>query len=147
MLRGDRPFHLRAVPMGGPSHPASIALIGFLWATSASAQAPQDNVSLKSGESAALGTVYYVSNCRSIMVGAPAVEILEGPPELTLTIKEEMVLPRRQNCPAKVAGGTVIATAKDVKAPVHTKLTYRVQYKTKDGDRQVSHVFNVELFP
>ena len=31
--------------------------------------------------------------------------------------------------------------------PKEAKLTYRVKYKTKDGDRQTGHVFNISLFP
>jgi len=73
--------------------------------------------------------------------------ILEGPAELTLAIKEDMVLPRVLNCANRVPGGILVATAKDVKDPVEAKLTYRVKYKTKDGERQTSRVYNVSLFP
>jgi len=131
---------------------AAIAIVIFaalscLRGPAALAQSPQDNIALKSGESVVIGSLFYIANCKSIMIGMPSVEILEGPPELTLSIKEEMVLPRRANCPAKVPGGILTATAGEVKGTTHTKLTYRVKYKTKDGDRQVAHVFNVELFP
>jgi hypothetical protein len=127
---------------------AVIALICVvsLCGSSARAQGAQA-IALKSGESAELGSVYYVSNCKSIMIGLPVIEILDGPPELTLSIKEGDVLPRRFKCANKVAGGTLVATAKDIKEPIQTKLTYRLKYKTRDGDRQVAHVFNVSLFP
>jgi hypothetical protein len=46
-----------------------------------------------------------------------------------------------------VPGGKVVATAKDVKEPKEAKLTYRVKYKTKDGDRQTSNVYTISLFP
>ena len=81
------------------------------------------------------------------MIGLPQVEVLEGPQQVSLSIKEEMVLPRRQNCANKVPGGILMATAKDVSEPKETKLTYRVNYKTKDGDRQRSHVYLLSLFP
>lgn len=112
----------------------------------ATAQTP-NSIALKSGESVVVQTLWYVSQCRSIMIGMPEVEILEGPPELTLSVAPDKVLPRRHNCPNKVEGGTLTATAKDVKEPIHSQVTYRVKYKTKDGDRQVSHVYKVELFP
>ena len=112
----------------------------------ANAQTPS-SIALKSGESVVVQTVWYVSQCRSIMIGMPEVEILEGPPELTLSVAPDKVLPRRLNCPNKVEGGTLTATAKDVKEPIHSQVTYRVKYKTRDGDRQVSHVYKVELFP
>jgi hypothetical protein len=112
-----------------------------------SAFAQSQRIALKSGESVDLGPVYWVANCRSIMVGLPEIEILEGPPEIALTLREAMVLPRRQKCPANVAGAVLTATAKDVKEPIEAKLTYRLKYKTKDGDRQGSNIYNVSLFP
>jgi hypothetical protein len=112
----------------------------------ASAQSPSA-IALKSGESVVVQSVWYVSQCRSIMIGMPEVEILEGPPELTLSVAPDKVLPRRLNCPNKVDGGTLTATAKDVQEPIHTQVTYRVKYKTRDGDRQVSHTYKVDLFP
>jgi hypothetical protein len=102
---------------------------------------------VKSGESVDLGSVYYVGNCRSIMIGLPDVEVLEGPTNIALSIREEPVLPRRQGCAAKVAGGTLVLTAKDVTEPTETKLVYRLKYKTKDGDRQGSNTLIVSLFP
>jgi hypothetical protein len=102
---------------------------------------------LKSGESAELQTAYWVVNCRSTVVGTPVVEVLDGPEEVTLALKEGKVLPRRQNCSNEVPGGKVVATAKDIKAAKEAKLTYRIKYKTKDGDRQTGHVYNISLFP
>jgi hypothetical protein len=107
----------------------------------------QDRRILKSGESIELHTVYYVNNCRSLMIGLPEVEVLEGPQQVTLSIKEAMVLPRRQNCANKVPGGILSATARDVAEPMETKITYRVNYKTKDGARQVGRVYFLSLFP
>jgi hypothetical protein len=107
----------------------------------------QERYTLKSGESVEMGPVYWVANCRSIMIGMPEVEILEGPPAVTLSVKEGMVLPRRQNCAKPVPGGTLIISAKDVTEPMEGKLTYRLKYKTKDGDRQVSRVYSVSLYP
>jgi hypothetical protein len=104
-------------------------------------------VALKSGESIELHTVYWVANCRSIMVGLPEIEVLEGPPQVTLSMKADMVLPRRQECSNKVPGGILIATAKDVKEPFEGKLTYRLKYKIKDGDRPRGYTQRLSLFP
>jgi hypothetical protein len=41
----------------------------------------------------------------------------------------------------------VIATAKDVKAPKEAKLTIRLKFNTKVGERQSSNIYNVSLFP
>lgn len=124
-----------------------LSIAGIVGSTGVHAQTSGQRIALKSGESVELQTVYWVMNCRSIMVGMPVIEVLDGPPEVTLAIKEEMVLPRRFNCANRVPGGTIVATAKDVKEPMETKLTYRVKYKTKDGDRQTSNVYNISLFP
>jgi len=113
-----------------------LGVVSALGTIGVDAQTNVQRITLKNGESVELHPIYWVVNCRSIMVGMPEIEILEGPPEVTLAIKEEMVLPRRFNCANRVPGGTIVATAKDVKEPVETKLTYRVKYKTKDGDRQ-----------
>lgn len=113
----------------------------------ANAQDALRRIAVKNGESIDLGTVYYVSNCKSIMVGLPDIEVLEGPSGVTLSIREEQVLPRRQGCAAKVAGGTLVLTAKDVTEPAEAKLTYRLNYKTKDGPRQSSSALMVSLFP
>src|ERR1700692_2254922 len=101
----------------------------------ANAQDALRRLAVKNGESVDLGTVYYVSNCRSIMIGLPDIEVLEGPSGVAISIREAPVLPRRQGGAAKVAGGTVVLTAKDVTEPAEAKLTYRVNYKTKDGPR------------
>jgi hypothetical protein len=124
-----------------------LAIAEALGIVTAQAQSSSQNLALKSGESSELHPVYWVVNCRSIVVGTPVIEVLEGPAEITLALKEGKVLPRRQNCANEVPGGTVVATAKDVTAPKQGKLTYRIKYKTKDGDRQTGHIYNVSLFP
>ena len=104
-------------------------------------------VAIKNGESIELHPVYYVSQCHSIMIGLPEIEVLEGPPELRLSIREEPVLPRRQGCAVKVPGGTLLLMAKGVTEKTEAKLTYRVKYTTKDGQRQTSSAYIVSLFP
>jgi hypothetical protein len=104
-------------------------------------------IALKSGESIELHTVYWVSNCRSIMVGLPEIEILEGQEHVALSMKADMVLPRRQECANRVPGGILTATAKDVKEPMEGKLVYRLKYKIKDGDRPRGYTFRLSLFP
>ena len=104
-------------------------------------------VAIKNGESIELHPVYYVSQCHSIMIGLPEIEVLEGPSELSFSIREEPVLPRRQGCAAKVPGGTLLLMAKGVTEKMEAKLTYRVKYSTKDGQRQTSSAYLVSLFP
>jgi len=122
------------------------AIIGFA-SDIAHAQTAPRRLALKSGESTDLYSVYYVASCRSIMIGLPEIEVLEGPSEVTLNIREEPVLPRRQGCAAKVPGGTLTLAAKSVTEPTEAKLTIRVNYKTKDGPRQTSSAYIISLFP
>ena len=107
----------------------------------------QQRLAIKNGESVELHPVYYVSHCHSIMLGLPEIEVLEGPPELTFSIREEPVLPRRQSCAAKVPGGMLLLMAKGVTEKMEAKLTYRVKYSTKDGPRQTSSAYIVSVFP
>jgi hypothetical protein len=102
---------------------------------------------LKAGESTELRNFYFVVNCQSILIGTPAVEVLDGPQEVSVTYKEVMQLPRAQGCAKQVQGGSVIATAKDVDVPKEGKLTVRLTYKTKIGERQTSDIYIVSLFP
>jgi hypothetical protein len=139
----------KAMRMGFTAIVAASVLVGAGLGShgAANAQEPLRRIAVKNGESIDLGTVYYVNNCRSIMVGLPDIEVLEGPTSVAISIREEPVLPRRQGCAAKVPGGTLVLTAKDVSEPAEAKLTYRVNYKTKDGPRQTSQAFMVALFP
>jgi len=112
------------------------------------ADAEPIRLALKNGESIELTTFYYIANCRSIMIGLPEVEILEGSAELSIAIKEEQVVPRRFDCTNKVPGGKLILTTKgSVTEKKEVNLIYRVKYKTKEGDRQISGTRIVTLFP
>ena len=126
---------------------ALYVLIPLSWSSATAQEAQASRVALKSGESTDLDVLYFVGNCKSILVSKPEVEILEGPPELSLSVREEMVLPRRQACSNKVSGGILVLKAADVSESKQARLTYRIKYKTKDGDRQRSNVYNVSLFP
>jgi hypothetical protein len=125
---------------------ASIAAVACV-VQQAMAENPPRSISIKNGESIDLLPVFGEKNCRSILTETPKVEVLEGPPEIKVTVREEMVAPRRAACKDKIKGGFVVATANDVKSRTEGKLTFRVKYKGTDGDRQTSHTFNVTLFP
>jgi hypothetical protein len=130
-----------------PKSALAIPCLGLtIFAAAAGAHA-QQRIVLKSGESAELRNFYWAVNCQSIMVGAPALEVLEGAPELTVTVKEGMVPVLADRCAKPVAGGTLVATAKDIQESKEARLTIRLKFKTKQGDRQISSVYNVSLFP
>jgi hypothetical protein len=126
-----------------------IAAFSLTISSAIKGQIASQRLAVRNGETIELHAVYYVSHCRSIMIGLPEIEILEGPPEVGLSIREEPVLPRRQGCAAKVAGGTLLLTAKGVtdKNKIEANLTYRLKYRTKDGPRETSSTYFVQLFP
>ena len=121
--------------------------VGAVFIFNAASALAQNRIALKNGDSVEISLVYWVIQCRSIMIGLPEVEVLEGPQQVTLAVREEMVLPRRFNCVNKVPGGKVVMTAKGVTEALEGKLVYRLKYKTKDGDRQTSQSYLISLFP
>lgn len=105
-------------------------------------------IALKSGETVELGTLFWVSNCRSLLNGPPVAEVMEGPPDVTVSVRAQDVIPHKFNCAKAVPGGVLLVTApKEVKARTQGMLTIRVKYATKDGERQNSRQLNVTLFP
>ena len=111
------------------------------------AQTHAKRIVLRGGESIELRQYFFIVNCRSILIGTPLLDVLEGPPEVTLILREGMMFPRRQKCPKPVPGATVIATAKDVAEPKEAKLTIRLKFNTKEGESQGSNSYIVSLLP
>ena len=106
------------------------------------------SIALKSGEATELGDLSWVtSNCSSLLTGTPTVEIIDGPPGVTLAVKDAMVMPRAQNCAKRVAGGKLMIIAEKIEDASRSALTIRVTYKTKDGERKFSQTYNLSLFP
>jgi hypothetical protein len=124
---------------------ASIGLTVFAAVSGAQAQQAPRRIALKSGESTELRNFYVVQHCRSILIGSPVLDVLQGPQELNVTFKEGAKLPTK--CTKPVPGGTVVATAKEIKTPKEAKLTIRLKFKTKIGERQTSNSYIVSLFP
>jgi hypothetical protein len=119
------------------------AALAFMQAPARSAE----SVALKSGETTELGPEYWVANCRSILKGAMTVEILEGPPDVAASIREQDVLPRKQNCARPVQGGVLVLTAREIKTQIQAKLILRVKFPTADGERQKSRNIDLTLLP
>jgi hypothetical protein len=123
------------------------SIAAILLAAEARAQQSVQRISLKSGETVELRSFIYVVNCQSIMIGSPQLDVLEGPDEVSVSLKEHPVLPRIQNCAKPVPGGSVVATAKEVTDRKDAKLTIRLRFNTKVGERQDSSTYLVSLFP
>jgi len=126
-----------------------LAIAGILGSAGAHAQTIRGShsIALKSGESIEVLDVFYVINCKSILKGTPEVEILDGPPGVTATVREKMVLPRAGHCANRVPGGTLVLTAKEIEDPSYTPITLRFIFRTKEGQRTLSQVYNLSLIP
>ena len=91
--------------------------------------------------------LYWVINCRSVLRSTPEAEVLDGPPGVSVAVKEAMVTPRVQGCAKEVPGGKLVITAGEIEDPSYTPLTIRVTYRTRDGERKYSLVYSLSLFP
>jgi hypothetical protein len=126
-----------------------LSTAGILGSAEAQAQQIKIPIALKSGESIEVGNLSWTSNCRSLLKSVPEVEILDGPPGVTASVKEAMVIPRTANgnCAKPVQGGKLVIAAKDIEDESNSTLTLRITYRTRDGDRQLSQVYSLSLFP
>src|SRR5215469_14997621 len=93
---------------------AGVCVATLLAVSGAQAQQAPRHITLKSGESTELRNFYFVNQqCQSLMIGTPVLDVLEGPEELTVALKEGPKIPTK--CKNRVPGGAVVATAKEVK--------------------------------
>jgi hypothetical protein len=105
-------------------------------------------IALKSGETVEIANLLWAANCRSLLNGPITVEVLQGPPEVTASIREQKVIPHIQNCAKPVVGGILLLTApKEIKERTQAKVILRVKYPTVDGERQKSHDIDLTLVP
>lgn len=105
-------------------------------------------IALKSGESVDLQNVFWAINCRSLLKGPMTVEILEGPPEVTASIREQKIVPHIQNCANAInAGVLVLSAAKGISKKVEATTVLRVKYPAPDGDKQKAFEYQVILLP
>jgi hypothetical protein len=127
------------------------SLIGALSAPPVQAQTIEPraiSIALKNGETTEVSNVYFIgSNCRAQTTATPEVEVLDGPPGVSAAIKPAMVTPRGLGCAKPISGGKLYFSAKEIGDYSHSTMVVRITYKTKEGDRQRSHNFNITLFP
>jgi len=108
-------------------------------------------ISIKSNESADLGPVYWLErvHCGSQLIDFAGVDLLEGPPGITLSIrKQDVIAVNNGPCTgAKLPGGVVIATVKEVPEKASVVIKYRVRYNTSYGVQQSNHTRQINLYP
>ena len=126
---------------------AFVAILSMAIGFSGEARA-QETLSLKNGEKADYGPVFWISNCQSRLVKFAGIDMLDGPPGLTLSLREESVAPlARYKCSNKVPGAIVVLSANGFTSKYSGTISFRVRYLTEDGAKQSSHKANVEVFP
>ncbi len=104
-------------------------------------------ISLKSGETLEVMDLWYSINCVSQLNSAPLAEVMEGPNEVTVSVKGAMVVPREQDCDKPIGGGKLLFSARDIHDYSTSTLTVRINYDTKDGYRKPTYSFNIILLP
>lgn len=130
---------------------APFALAGFLGSGIANAQTIQvavRDIVLKNGETTEYADLWYISrDCKSLMTGTPEVEIMEGPPGVSVEVRATKVVPRGLSCAKPIAGGKLIIAAKGVDEYSRSTMVLRITYRTRNGDRQRAEHVRVTLFP
>lgn len=89
------------------------------------------DIALKNGESMEFLDLYLIStDCRSLLTGPPQVEIMEGPPGVSIAIKPAKVVPRGYSCANAISGGKLTITANGIEEYSRSTMVLRVTYKT-----------------
>lgn len=118
-----------------------------LLAIGGAALAQDGTLKAKSGEVIDLLPVFRQVNCRGTLLETPVVDVFQAPPELTLSIKDQMVEVPEQRCAAKIKGAMVVVTVGQVRQPSEGRLIFRVKYKGKYRESQSGHAFDFSLSP
>jgi hypothetical protein len=111
-------------------------------------QVASRDIVLKNGESTEFADLWLVSrDCKSLIMGTPEVEVMEGPPGIVVEVRPATVVPRVVSCANPIAGAKLFITAKSVEEYSRSTMVLRVNYKTRSGDRQYAAHVRVTLFP
>jgi hypothetical protein len=109
--------------------------------------------SIRGGETLQLREFGWItSECVSIFGSLEGIDILDGPPEVTLKFEPgqvNFVTTAGKVCPKPVPGGKIMITAsKDIAEQKEADLTFRVRVKTKRGSENTSTSrYHLLLFP
>ena len=123
-------------------------LLGNGIANAQTIQASVRNIVLKNGETTEFGDLWLISrDCKSLMMGTPEVEVMEGPPGVVVEVRPAKVVPRSVSCANPIAGGKLFIAAKSVEEYSRSTMVLRITYKTRSGDRQFAKHVSVTLFP
>lgn len=127
--------------------PCAIAAGLSLLSAPAIGQQHKPTYAIKGSETIDLYSVYWIQNCKSILKSFGGIDVLQGPSQVTLALREQPVNATRQHCRAPVKGAVVTATGKGITQPSTSDLTFRVRYNTTDGPKQSVFTVEMKLFP
>ena len=106
--------------------------------------------SIKSGETLLLRSITTVTpNCEPLFVSFDSIDVIEGPPELSVKGEPDKVMTQSAShiCPNAVPGVKVMVTAKGVDERKEAMLVFRVSYQTRSGPWQQTARFRMLMFP
>ena len=106
-----------------------------------------NQIAIMSGESLDLSTDYYVANCASLLLNIDGVDLLEGPPGVRLSFRNELVYARAQRCTVAVPGTITVLTAPVVSQKIGGQLVYRVRLSTEEGPKIITRTMWVTVYP
>lgn len=122
--------------------------LGVVGAGAQTIQRANTDIALKNGESMEFMDLYLIStDCRSLLIGLPDVEIMEGPPGVSVAAKPAKIVPRAHSCANAISGGKLTISASGVEEYSRSTMVLRVTYKTRSGDRPRAYHIRLTLFP
>src|SRR3954447_6596220 len=108
--------------------------LGFILSSFAQALAQERTITVKNGESVEIARLYSVLDCKVNAKMPPKVELLVGPPQLSILVKEAKVMPTLTPlCKNEVDGAIVYLIANEVKEVSTETVVVRWQYAIKYG--------------
>jgi hypothetical protein len=131
----------------------SAALLVLVASTTVQAQAPEavPLFSIRSDETLPLKPVTWINTatCAPMLVSIEGVDVMEGPPGITLQIRPQKVPLSSASCApgAEQDGGMVMVTAGKVTSRTEGLLTYRIRMTSPSGPVQTTYRARVILFP
>lgn len=128
----------------------AVAVAGLVGLFDPAAVGAQERIiAIRSGETIGLGSVFWASrsNCKSQLVDILGVDILAGPPGITLAVRKQPVMPRWDTCTGSIPGGVVVATAGTLTERTEADIEFRVRYDTDGGEEQSTHKRRLALYP
>jgi hypothetical protein len=126
----------------------------FVTATNARAQiqkiapAAPEKIEIRNGESFVVERLYAEFQCKNDLKGPPTIEVLVGPPQLALSLKEAMVPPHNSPaCTQELPGYILSLKADGVTATTTTPVVVRWRHDMQHRAVTRARFYEVTLIP